>query len=281
MKPPVPSAPVTAASAAGGPSLPSFSFDAPSGTDAGAAFTFGAPTPALQGKKPEDTATKPAAAPAFSFGAPSATAAPLSGAGAPPFTLGLPKPAADAAKPAPVGLPKPTPTAATAPPLFPALGAATAAPPFSSFPSAAAVQPAKPKPQEAPTFILPSPITEPRLPAAQPTKPTAVQPSVATAPTSRAAVAAAAAGAGPKLATPAPAVAAAPKPREPVPRRPVVGEGGDARDLQNQFIEHIASFEQVLDEVPHSCCELVPCWDVRANAPLLGRCALRRRRLRS
>lgn len=249
MKPPVPSAPVTAASAAGGPSLPSFSFDAPSGTDAGAAFTFGAPTPALQGKKPEDTATKPAAAPAFSFGAPSATAAPLSGAGAPPFTLGLPKPAADAAKPAPVGLPKPTPTAATAPPLFPALGAATAAPPFSSFPSAAAVQPAKPKPQEAPTFILPSPITEPRLPAAQPTKPTAVQPSVATAPTSRAAVAAAAAGAGPKLATPAPAVAAAPKPREPVPRRPVVGEGGDARDLQNQFIEHIASFEQVLDEV--------------------------------
>ncbi|ELR14242.1 uncharacterized protein ACA1_082150, partial [Acanthamoeba castellanii str. Neff] len=221
----------------------------PAETNAGAAFTFGAPTPALQGKKPEDTATKPAAAPAFSFGAPSATAAPLSGAGAPPFTLGLPKPAADAAKPAPVGLPKPTPTAATAPPLFPALGAATAAPPFSSFPSAAAVQPAKPKPQEAPTFILPSPITEPRLPAAQPTKPTAVQPSVATAPTSRAAVAAAAAGAGPKLATPAPAVAAAPKPREPVPRRPVVGEGGDARDLQNQFIEHIASFEQVLDEV--------------------------------
>jgi hypothetical protein len=64
-------------------------------------------------------------------------------------------------------------------------------------------------------------------------------------------VAAAAAGAGPKLATPAPSVvAAAPKPREPVPRRPVVGEGGDARDLQNQFIEHIASFEQVLDEVP-------------------------------
>jgi hypothetical protein len=57
----------------------------------------------------------------------------------------------------------------------------------------------------------------------------------------------------PKITTPAPApapvAATEPKPREPVARRPVVGEGGDARDLQNQFIEHIASFEQVLDEV--------------------------------
>jgi hypothetical protein len=34
-----------------------------------------------------------------------------------------------------------------------------------------------------------------------------------------------------------------------VARRPVAGDGGDARDLQNQFIEQIESFERVLEEV--------------------------------